>query len=164
MKEQLEHLIAHLDKTQWWPLAKLAYAQEKELANVVKHHAVHTKHFQQRLRAQGLTALDVSTLTGLTQFKPFTKRDIQLAGDTFNSSVIPPSHLPVSISQSSGSTGQPVTVKRTMISELFWGALAVRDHQWYKRDYKGKLTAIRVLQEYKQVDQWWPPVSLLYGS
>jgi phenylacetate-CoA ligase len=164
MKEQLEHLIKHLDKTQWWPLSKLELAQEKELANVVKHHAVHTEHFKQRLQAHGLNAADVSTLTGLTKLKPFTKRDIQLAGDAFNSAVVPPSHLPVSISQSSGSTGQPVTVKRTMISELFWGALAVRDHQWYNRDYKGKLTAIRVLQEYKQVEQWGSPVSLLYGS
>jgi len=164
MKEQLEHLIEHLDKTQWWPLAKLEYAQEKELVNVVKHHAAHTEHFRQRLQEQGLTVADVSTITGLTKLKPFTKRDIQLAGNTFNSAVVPPSHLPVSISQSSGSTGQPVTVKRTMISELFWGALAVRDHQWYNRDYKGRLTAVRVLQDYKELEQWGAPVSVLYGS
>ena len=164
MKEQLEYLVQHLDKTQWWTLSKLEFAQQKELANVVKHHAAYTPQFKQRLQAQGLTPADISTLAGLTKLKPFTKRDIQTAGDDFNARVVPSSHLPVSIAQSSGSTGQPVTVKRTNISELFWGALAIRDHQWYGRDYTGKLTAIRVLQEYKELEQWGPPVSVLYGS
>ena len=164
MKEQLEYLIEHLDKTQWWPLSKLELAQQKELGNVVKHHAAHTPQFKQRLQAQGLTPADITTLAGLTKLTPFTKRDIQLAGDDFNAKVVPSSHLPISIAQSSGSTGQPVTVKRTNISELFWGALAIRDHQWYGRDYSGKLTAIRVLQEYKELEQWGPPVSVLYGS
>lgn len=164
MKLALEKLVEHLDKTQWWPLARLEFAQQKELVNVVKHHATHTDHFKQRLQAQGLTAADVSTLAGLTRLRPINKSDIQLAGDNFYSTAIPPSHLPTSISQSSGSTGQPVSVKRTTISELFWGALAIRDHQWYDRNYQGRLTAVRVLQEYKELEQWGPPVSVLYGS
>lgn len=164
MKTALENLIGHLHKTQWWPLNKLESSQEKELVNVIKHHATYTPHFKQRLTAQGLTPADVSTLAGLTKLTPFTKRDIQLAGDTFDSSVIPPTHLPVSIAQSSGSTGQPVSIKKTKLNELFWGGMAIRDHQWYNRDYKSKLTAIRVISEYSEIEQWGGPVSLLYGS
>jgi phenylacetate-CoA ligase len=46
--------------------------------------------------------------------------------------------------QTSGSTGQPVKVKRTGLCQMYWLALTLRDHLWHQRDFTATLAAIRV--------------------
>jgi len=162
---ELENLIKQLDESQWWELDKLQKLQERQLLPLVKHHAKNTPHFNMRLAANGLTPNSLLSLQGLKRLPPFTKRDIQKAGGDFATKNIPKNHLPLGEAQTSGSTGTPVKLPKGRLTTLFWQAHVIRDHQWYNRDYSGKLASIRAgFTEYLEADTWGGPVPILYGS
>jgi len=162
---ELEQLIVQLDKSQWWTTDQLQALQEQSLVPLIKHHAKNSSHFSMRLAAQGLTPNSVLTLAGLKRLKPFGKREIQAAGGGFAAKSIPQGHLPLGEAQTSGSTGQPVKLPKGRLTTLYWHAHVIRDHQWYGRDYSGKLASIRAgFTEYMEADTWGGPVPVLYGS
>ena len=166
MKRQIEQLVNVLEHTQWQTLDKLEQQQEQDLKKLVRHHAAHNTWFKQRLKDQKLVAGKVWTLERLKKLNPFAKKDIQQAGDSMLNSVIPSDHKPVGISQTSGSTGEPVTIYKTAHNMLYWNAHVIRDHRWYGRDYSGKMTAIRatIREVIEQAPNWGGPVVSLYGT
>jgi len=165
MKAAIAALVGELDKSQYFTLEQLHNIQESQLANIVKYHAQRSTHFAARLAAQGLNPKDILTLTNLKKLTPFAKKNIQQAGDDFNVKNVPPAHLPIGKSETSGSTGEPVTINKSKLCDLFWNAHTLRDHQWYKRDYTGKLTSIRATnRKYLEADNWGGPVHMLYGT
>ena len=164
MKE-LEQLIGQLEQSQWWTSDQFKVLQEQNLSPLIKHHAKNSSHFSMRLAAQGLTPNSVLTIKGLQRLKPFGKREIQAAGGNFAAKVIPQNHLPLGEAQTSGSTGQPVKLPKGRLTTLYWNAHVVRDHQWWGREYTGKLASIRAgFNEYMEADTWGGPVPVLYGS
>jgi phenylacetate-coenzyme A ligase PaaK-like adenylate-forming protein len=72
----LEQIVELLEQSQWWTPEQIESRQQNALARVISHHTEHNESFKQRLAEQNLTAQDVSTLDGLKQLKPFTKRHI----------------------------------------------------------------------------------------
>lgn len=166
MKKKIEQLVDVLEQTQWLTLEQLQAQQEKDLKKIVRHHAAHNTWFKQRLKSQGLVAGKVWTLEGLKKLKPFAKRDIQEAKDTFITTVIPPDHGPVGTSQTSGSTGEPVTIYKTEHNMVYWNAHVIRDHRWYGRDYTGKMSSVRatVRKLVEQAPSWGGPAAMLYGT
>lgn len=165
MIEAVNNLIKNLEQTQWLPLERLNQIRQHDLMHLVQHHAAHTPWFSDRLKQQKLLPTDIMTLEGLKSYIPFKKRDIQKAGDNFKSISVPKQYLPLGHVDSSGSTGQPVRIDRTIVNNLFWMAHTVRDHQWFKRDYSGKLAAIRAnFNDSESRANWGAPVSILYGS
>lgn len=162
---KLEQIIASLEASQWWSSEQLESRQQAALSRIVAHHSEHNPSFKQRLAAQGLAAEDVSTLEGLARLKPIAKRDIQQAGETFNSLAVPPSHLPVRKSQTSGRTGQPVTILKTQMNHNFFCALMFREHSWWQHDYKHKLASVRAVhRQYEESPNWGGPVAELFES
>jgi phenylacetate-CoA ligase len=163
MIEQVVALANNLNKSQWAPLSFLEQIEEQDLVKLIRHHAEHTPWFIDRLKEQNLAPSDLWTLNGLKQYTPFTKRDIQRAGDNFKSNHVPDVYTPIGRVESSGSTGQPVSMDRTHINNVFWAAHTLRDHQWFKRDYTDKLAAIRAnFNEAEHRANWGAPVAILY--
>jgi phenylacetate-CoA ligase len=163
MIEVIKHLSAQLERSQWEPLEKIEQVQEIDLVKLVRHHAAHTPWFVERLKEQNLAPSDLWTLKGLKQYKPFTKRDIQQAGDKFKADLVPKQYQPIGRVESSGSTGQPVSMDKTIVNNFFWAAHTLRDHSWYKRDFTSKLAAIRANFSESDVerDNWGPPVAAI---
>ena len=160
----LEQIVESLEQSQWWTTEQIASKQQILLARIVDHHSQHTEHFKQRLQEQGLTAKDVSTLNGLQQLKPITKRDIQQASK-FASEAVPPSHLPIRKSQTSGSTGEPVTILKTEMNNQFFCAMMFREHQWWKHDYSHSLASVRAVHEqYQESPNWGSPAAVKFNS
>jgi phenylacetate-CoA ligase len=157
---KLEQIITLLEESQWWTREQIEDRQQAALARLVAHHSEHTESFKQRLTEQGLTSQDVSTLDGLSKLKPITKRDIQQAGDSFNSEAVPPSHLPIRKSQTSGRTGQPVTILKTEMNHQFFCALMFREHSWWQHDYRHRLASVRAVhRQYEESPNWGGPVA-----
>jgi phenylacetate-CoA ligase len=163
--KDLKQLIAQLEKSQWWPMSQLEKLQEQSLIPLINHHAKNSSHFSDRLAAQGLTPASVVTLKGLKRLTPFGKREIQAAGGDFAAKSIPENHLPLGEGQTSGSTGQPIKLPKGRLTTLYWQAHVIRDHQWWGREYTGKLASIRAgFTESFELDTWGGPVAALYGS
>jgi phenylacetate-CoA ligase len=162
---KIEQIVASLEQSQWWTREQIESRQQAALARIVAHHSEHNPSFKQRLVDQRLAAEDVSTLAGLARLTPIAKQDIQQAGETFNSEAVPPSHLPIRKSQTSGRTGQPVTILKTELNHRFFCALMLREHSWWRHDYKHKLASVRAVhRQYEESPNWGGPAAELYET
>jgi phenylacetate-CoA ligase len=162
---KIEQIVASLEQSQWWTREQIESRQQAALARIVAYHSEHNPSFKQRLAAQELAAEDVSTLAGLARLTPIAKRDIQQAGETFNSKAVPPSHLPIRKSQTSGRTGQPVTILKTQINHHFLCALMFREHSWWRHNYGHRLASVRAVhQKYEEIPNWGGPAAEFYET
>jgi phenylacetate-CoA ligase len=124
-------LLAQLEQSQWWSAERLAQAQFRQL-DVLLRHARDTVPFYR------------DRLTGNWNSLPLlTRRNVQDAGDGLRSERVPPEHGRSHVSQTSGSTGQPVKVVGTRHTHIFWRALTLREHFWRRRDLGATLCSIR---------------------
>lgn len=137
----LVSLLWQLEETQWLPPAELEAQQFSQLGELLQHAQqtvpFYRKHLQGVDLQRELTAEFWRTL-------PILNRSmVQTAGQELVSRQPPPSHGRMTKIQTSGSTGQPVTVFGTEATGMFWHALTIRGHLWHKRDLRAKLASIR---------------------
>jgi phenylacetate-CoA ligase len=160
---KLAALLAQIEATQWLAPAALAENQARQLNAVVEHHKRHTPAFAARLKASGVSYLN--TLERLRQVAPLSRRDVQALGDRFFAAKVPPLHLPVGNAKTSGSTGEPVTVRKTAINRLVWSAYTIRDHLWHQRSFANRMSSIRAnIGKYAEAKDWGGPVRQLFST
>jgi len=158
-------MMHYLEASQWFPPAAIAQRQGAQLAVLVDHAAKHSPFFRQRLEKAGIQPASIRSLGDLQRLPILTRTDVQQAGDTLHCTEIPKSHLPTSEGKSSGSTGEPVTVKKTSINNLFWQANMMREHFWHKRDFNDRLMVIRSgIKAPTHQRGWGNPVDILFSS
>jgi phenylacetate-CoA ligase len=157
--------LRQLERTERMSFEELNARQFHQLARVVCHAAEHSPHFAVRLKKAGLTAADLATPQGLARLPLLTRRDIQAARGALFCAKVPEGHEPVSESRTSGSTGEPVVVRRTAITQLDWLAMIMREHLWHGRDFAAPLAAVRAnISAYSERDDWGSPASLLFHT
>jgi phenylacetate-CoA ligase len=162
---RLAALMQQLEATELLPPDTLRARQLAQLGALARHAAAQSPHFRRRLQRAGLEPADLATDEGLRRLPPLRRRDIQQAGADLYCREVPRGHAPLNETRTSGSTGEPVVVKRTQLTTLFWMATALRDHLWHKRDMAGRLASIRAhLSTPVRSRSWGPPASLLYAT
>lgn len=129
-----------LGQSQWWSPQRIRDLQMQQFSQVFRH-AVSTVPFYRERFAPWSGG--VTSWTRYGELPLSTRRDVQLAGDAMHSEAPPPAHGPVVVTESSGSTGSPLVTRGTAWSQLMWYAFLLRDHLWHRRDFGGKLAAIR---------------------
>jgi phenylacetate-CoA ligase len=132
----------HLDHTQWLPPARLAELQFRQLGALIGHAGRSVAYYRERWHGQydptaSLTAAQFSALPLLT------RRDLQEHFEELKSNASPPAHGAIGEARTSGSTGAPVRVLKTDLCAQLWNAFTLRDHLWHRRDFGGRLAAIR---------------------
>ena len=126
------------------PQAGLRALQDAHLQHVLAHHAQYTAGFRERLSAAHLTVADLDTVDTLPRLPVLRRADLQGAGPAPFAALVPLDHLPTRESRTSGSTGQPVVIRRTRVNALLNEAATLRDHAWWKRPANGgRITMIR---------------------
>ncbi len=143
-------LLHQLEQSEWWPPAALLAHQLRQLENLLVH-AVRTVPFY-RARLNVLAPLRRGQLTreAWRRIPIMTRGDIQDAGENLMSRALPKDHGRVSDGSTSGSTGQPISFKRTRITGLFFAALNLRYHLWHGRDLSATVCAIHPLRRKPQ--------------
>jgi phenylacetate-CoA ligase len=135
-------LLFQLEQTQWLTAAELAARQLAQLDAISKHAYTtvpfYREHWQGKFDASSpMTASDFAKLPVLG------RRDLQSRFEALLSQNIPAAHGVLKESRTSGSSGTPLRVVKTELTQLFWNALTLREHIWHCRDLNGKLAAIR---------------------
>jgi len=162
---RLAALMKQLEATQWLPAAEIRARQHGHVRALARHAEAHSPHFRRRLQAAGLAADELATEDGLRRLPVLRRREVQKAGDELHCDAVPPSHKPVNVTRTSGSTGEPVVVRRTSVSNLLWMAIALRDHLWHRRDFGARQASIRAhLSQPVAQASWGPPASLLHKT
>jgi phenylacetate-CoA ligase len=169
-------ILDQLGQSQWWPPALLRRQQFRQLAPLLAHAARSVPFYRDRLAQAGWrpdAALDETPLDEAIwrRIPLLGRRDIQEAGAALDSSAVPLEHGAPSTVASTGSTGTPVSVRRTRMSLLFWQAIALRDHLWHARDLDARLALIRFDPEGRAKPphgaaqpHWGPPIALYYRT
>jgi phenylacetate-CoA ligase len=161
----LAGVVGQMEVSQWLPKDLIIKRQYQQLAILASYAQKHSPHFAGRLKKANLKASDISTPEGLLKLPLLLRRDIQLAGDLLNCDIIPQSHLPVGHVQTSGSTGEPVKVRKTALNHLMWQANMMREHFWYKRNFKQRVLNIRgSIVKPEMHSSWGSGVELLFKS
>lgn len=158
-------VLAERRATERLPMSELAGHQVAAALDIARRAAAESPHFAQRLASTGLTLETLSAPGGFAKLPPLTRRELVNAGEALFCRTYPKAHGPVSSTSTSGSTGEPVTVKRTGVGELQWLAYTLREHLWHDRDFSGRLAAVRAnITEPTDLPDWGPPCSLFVNT
>ena len=162
---QVMALLAERRVTERLPPPELARRQAVALFELARHAAAYSPHFAGRLTAAGLTPATLGEPGGLARLAPLTRRDLAGAGESLFCQAYPQNHGGVTSASTSGSTGEPVTVRRTGLCELQWQADTLREHLWHGRDFSGRLAAVRAtIPKRMDIPDWGPPCNLLFHT
>jgi phenylacetate-CoA ligase len=161
-------LLTQLEQSQWWPAAAIETAQMRQLQVLIDHARRHSRFYAERLA--GFRPDQMPGLRECLSAIPLMHRtDLQSRRAEIDCAWLPPEHGELSLAKSTGSTGEPVSVKRSELNRLVWMAMTLREHLWQRRDFSLSLAVIRAqLAEgnnarsgVSQTD-WGPPVNHLF--
>jgi phenylacetate-CoA ligase len=147
---QLLALQFQLERSQWWSPAELAKWQRRQLGVLVDHAYRTVPFYRRRLNALRTSALAIEGSHGWADIPLLTRGDIQRAGQELHCVEAPKGHGPLTMTTTSGSSGQPVITLGTAVTRLFSSALLLRQHLWYRRDLRLKLASIRTRKNQKE--------------
>ncbi len=166
----LTTLLTQFEHSQWWPVAAIEQAQMRQLCLLVEHAQRHSRFHAERLA--GFRPDQFQGLQDCLSAIPLMRRaDLQSHRAEIDCAWLPPEHGEVTLAQSSGSTGEPVAVRRSGLNGLIWMAMTLREHLWQRRDFSQSLAVIRAqLAEddtarrgVSSID-WGAPVNHLFAS
>jgi phenylacetate-CoA ligase len=148
--------------SQWWEPARILFYQLAQLRNVMAHAAKTTPFYRDRLEAALAHSEKGLSLAAFRQIPILTRNEFQDAGDGINSTAVPVNHGAIHDIRTSGSTGQPLTLKGTEVTQTFNSAKNLRDHLWHRRDFSQKSLAFRTMKPGEpaiRVPAWGPVVN-----
>ena len=162
---QFGELVERLMASQWASAEQLEAGQRELLYRLAEHTARQSPLIRRRLAEAALRPEDIAAPGGLARMPLLRRRDFQLAAAELYCAEVPREHGPVNELRTSGSTGEPVVVRRTHLTDLYWNALTMRDHHWHEREFSGRFSAIRpTLPRHLRLPNWGPPTSLLFPT
>lgn len=162
----LVSLLQQLEVWQWLPADVITERQYKMLRRLTTHAQMQSPYFRERLLKAALQPDDLASPQGLRRLPVMSRRDLQSAGDALFCGVLPPAHMPVTEYKTSGSSGEPVLVKRTAVNKMHWLANTLREHLWHQRDFLGTLAIIRAFLPPGRhtMPDWGAPASSLFKT
>ena len=144
---QMLALLFQLDKSQYLPPEVILENQFQQI-NEVFEHAIRTVPFYKKtLKTAGFRKKRGITPEQWQQVPILSRSMLQMNREDLESRNIPAIHGSTHQIQTSGSTGMPIQVTGTDMTQFFWRAFALRDHFWHQRDFSGKMAAIRHVQK-----------------
>lgn len=160
-----------LHQSQWWPVDAIRAQQLRQLEQLLQYSRRHVPFYREQLKKinykrSSCLAWDVWDTI------PLLSRDtLQGLGKGLLSTAIPKQHGKPFEIQTSGSTGKPITVFGNDLTTFFWRAFNLREHLWHKRDFSGKLAAIRFVGENQakapnglRQAGWGPSTDIVYKT
>lgn len=162
--------LMQLENSQWWQPAQLRQKQLEQFGLLAAHAGEHSPFFRNRFKQAGLDPQQNWTTESFTSIPLLTRAELMQQAGHIHCRVLPPRHGAVQQIQTSGSTGQVVTVLRTEVTQLIWLALTMREHLWHERDFSATLAVIRALipplddPQIAARSGWGPPASLLFNT
>lgn len=143
-----------LEQSQWWQPQQIAAMQMRQFRQVYAH-ALATVPFYQRWLA-GRAGSGEIDWQRYRELPVLGRRAVQEAGNAIHSTAPPRDHGALTRTESSGSSGSPLVTPGTQWTKLMWYALLLREHLWQKRDFGGRLVAIRSKTTEAHLQAWGP--------
>ena len=162
---EISALVAELAETQWVAPEELEARQLRQFKRLLHFAVSHSPYYARRFAETGARLPDFQSLTALRMLPILNRQDLQSAGESFFCGNIPRDQGRVVELQTSGSTGEPVRVKKTGISQLILDAYAFRNHDWHQIPFAARYSNIRPKRDKHRIfPNWGKPFALLYDT
>ncbi len=161
-------ILEQIDESQWFPADTLRDLQNLQLRGLIGHARETVPWYREHLPQPP----DDQPFNEYWQELPVLSRErISNEPALFHSDTAPEAHGELTEVMTSGSTGIPLTVRRTALFSLMDAAQVMRQHRWHNRDYMGRLAKLYAQTEIRrehgpeeeQVDWGWP-VTAIYDT
>lgn len=136
-----------LNQTQWWTENQLKTQQFKQLHSLLMHAQKTVPYYRETLKDFDATVNPFSLASHWDTIPVLTRNELQAKTEQLISQSTPAEHGKSGWFTTSGSTGQPVRVQKNDLTQLYWLAIALRDHLWHRRDMRKTLAAIRYVEK-----------------
>lgn len=164
LRELVTGRLAQLREGERLSPARLAERQGAALRALTHHAERFSPGFAARLEQARLRAADLVDPAALQALPPLTRADLQ-ANDAVYATAIPETHAPTHSIETTGSTGQPVRVIHTLVTQVEWLALTLLEHEWHCSDFARALAAVRAnIKEVQHLPDWGSAVRLVARS
>ena len=160
-------LLQQFEQSQWWPRNKMCGHQFTQFGSLAAHAWHQSPFYRMRFEQAGIDASQRWTGDEFARIPLLTRAELMQSAAQINCRVVPREHGAAHEVQTSGSTGQMISVLRTEACQLFWLALSMRDHIWHRRDFSATLAVIKAMSPTMDDDilaartGWGHPASLL---
>ncbi|MBU0621632.1 MAG: phenylacetate--CoA ligase family protein [Gammaproteobacteria bacterium] len=138
-------LLTQFEDSQWWTAQELQQRQLDQFGLLARHASLQSPFFRSRFEQAGLDPVQSWTSESFSSIPLLTRAELMQQADSIYCRAVPKRHGAVHKLQTSGSTGQVVTVAKTEVNQLLWLALAMREHLWHERDFSATLAVIKAL-------------------
>jgi len=132
-----------LDRSQWLDPAEIERQQLEQARSLLAHCNAHVPYYREMFRAAGIVPHAVHTMDDFRRIPLLSRRTYQEHFASFVAEKLPPGTLATGDRHTSGSSGTPIQVFQTNVSDLWWCALFLRDLEWCNIDATGTLAVIR---------------------
>ncbi|HAU0673797.1 phenylacetate--CoA ligase family protein [Legionella pneumophila serogroup 1] len=143
MAAQLYYQLDNFNHTEKLPPSEIIKNQFKQLVALIRFSRQCVPYYQKKFAY--LPSFEKwQDLHKAWQELPVLKREtLQIAKDNIFALQVPSGHEPSELLSTSGSTGQPVTVKGNMATQFFWNAISLRNHLWHNDEFRKSFASIR---------------------
>jgi phenylacetate-CoA ligase len=121
--------------TERLPPAELQALQFRQLGELLAHASRTVPYYEPILRVAGFRPGEPLTAEAWARLPVLTRVQVQEAGDRLHARELPAGHGAVATATTSGSSGRPVTIRKSALYQFYWQCLVVRDHEWQARDF-----------------------------
>ena len=136
-------VLYQMERSERWSAERIRRYQFRQLTQLVRHAGRHVPFYRARFKESGFDPQALLTPETWRQIPLLTRTDIQENFTALQSESLPKSHGKLHDVYSSGSTGTPVRVRKSGLSQIFWHAQSARFHLWNGDDMSQKYGAIK---------------------
>ena len=136
-------VLHELEHSQYLPPDDLKARQYRQLGFLVANSAKRMKFWRERFHTAGFDPATPIDDEMWSRLPILSRAEAQEAGGALHCSTLPKQHGETTTDKTSGSTGVPLIVKRSAITLFYWNVFTLREEMWHRRDFSGKLAAIR---------------------
>jgi phenylacetate-CoA ligase len=149
-----------LERSQWHTPEQLGEAQYRQLDTLLRHAYASVPYYRERWK--GVYDPDLPlTPERFARLPVLTRRALQQHFEALKSAAPPPAHGAPGETSTSGSTGMPVRVLKTPLTDLVWQSCVLREHLWHRRDPTARLAVIRHNIEAGEAQGWGPAIDIV---
>jgi len=168
---QLLAALYQLEQSQWWSPEELCESQFDQLRLLCAHADREIPFYRQRFQQAGIGNLTRLTPEEWQRVPILTRSEFQGKETLISTTKIPAPYQVTGTISTSGSTGQPIRVSTTNLTQFLWNAFTLREHLWHDLDFSQKFAAIRYLGQKEAghpngaaMATWGPPDALLFQT
>jgi phenylacetate-CoA ligase len=143
-----------LERSQWWSRQQIVEQQFRQLRALAAHAVTQVPWYREALRSSRVRSVADLTPESFRRWPVLTTAEARANQQSLYAAAYPQEHGALLENQTTGSTGVPLRLYHTEVSQFFTHAMAVRDHLLHERDLSLKLAVIRGRMQAGSYAEW----------